>query len=99
MLYSEITKSHDPESRWLMMVLHGLGDSSSGYYWMPAARGLPWLNYQLVNAPDHYCGGYSWFDFDGDRRPGIDRSRAELNLLLDRSRESGFPTEQTFLFG
>ena len=24
---------------------------------------LPWLNYLLVNAPDKYYGGYSWFDY------------------------------------
>ncbi len=45
-----------------MVMLHGLGDSIEGYRWFPEAMGLPGMNYLLVNAPDEYYGGYSWFD-------------------------------------
>ncbi len=86
-------------SRWLMMVMHGLGDSIAGYRWLPEALDLPWLNYRLVNAPDHYFGGYSWYDFAGDPEPGVERSRRKLEELLDRQVEDGFPAERTFLFG
>ena len=51
-----------------MVMLHGLGDSIEGYRWWPEALGLPWLNHLLVNAPDDYYGGYSWFDIDDLRR-------------------------------
>jgi phospholipase/carboxylesterase len=83
----------------LMVVLHGLGDSAAGYRWMPGELRVPGLAYQLVNAPDFYYGGYSWFDIEGDMRPGIDRSRRLLVALLDENRKRGFPTGDTFLFG
>jgi len=82
-----------------MIMLHGLGDSIEGYRWMPEAVNLPWLNYLLVNAPDDYYGGYSWFDFGGDIAPGVNRSRELLFELLDQQRVNGFPTEQTVLGG
>ncbi len=98
-LLSDFIPSQVKGSRALMVVLHGLGDSSAGYHWLPGDLRLPWLNYQLVNAPDFYYGGYSWFDLDGEMRPGIDRSRALLVELLDDNRAKGFPTEQTVMFG
>ena len=80
-------------------MLHGLGDSLEGYRWMPDELHLPWLNYLLVNAPDDYYGGYSWFDFAGDIVPGVTRSRDLLFELLDEQHSKGFPTEQTILGG
>ncbi|MDB6054158.1 MAG: serine esterase [Verrucomicrobiales bacterium] len=82
-----------------MVILHGLGDSMEGFRWLPPALNLPWLNYLLVNAPDPYYTGFSWYDFAGDSSSGIARSREHLGKLLDHLRESGFPTEQTILSG
>ncbi|MBX3746316.1 MAG: serine esterase [Verrucomicrobiae bacterium] len=89
----------DKDSRWLMIVLHGLGDSLAGYRWLPDALALPWLHYRLVNAPDHYFGGYSWYDFAGDPGPGVERSARLLFELLEDSERQGFPPDQTILFG
>lgn len=85
-------------SRRLMVMLHGLGDSLEGYRWLPEAMNLPWLNFLLVNAPDEYFGGWSWFDL-ADIAPGVQRSRKLLFDLLDDLRARGFPTEQTTLGG
>jgi phospholipase/carboxylesterase len=82
-----------------MIMLHGLGDSLEGYRWLPDALNLPWLNYLLVNAPDEYYGGFSWFDFAGNIAPGVVRSRKLLFNLLDEQRAKGFATEQTTLGG
>jgi phospholipase/carboxylesterase len=82
-----------------MLVLHGLGDSLGGYRWLPEAMGLPWLSYRLVNAPDHYFGGYSWYDFAGDVETGVRRSRRLLQGLLAECEREGHPAERTFLFG
>lgn len=98
-LISTFIPAEQEGSRRLLVALHGLGDSAEGYTWMPEELGLPWLNYQLVNAPDFYYGGYSWFDFPGDIRPGIERSRALLVELLDENRARGFKTSDTVLFG
>ena len=99
MLETELHKAKDPQSRRLLIGLHGLGDSIAGYRWLPEALGLPWMNYLLVNAPDPYYGGFSWYDFAGDPGPGIVRSRRLLFQVLDAQRGAGFPTEQTVLFG
>ena len=82
-----------------MIVLHGLGDSMAGYSWVPQALNFPWLNYLLVNAPDEYYGGFSWYDYAGDAATGVRRSISLLHALLDAQRSAGFPTEQTILSG
>lgn len=97
MLHSEFIPAREKSSRlWIM--LHGLGDSLEGYRWLPQVMGFPWMNYLLVNAPDEYYGGFSWFDFAGDIVPGVGRSRKLLFDLLDAQREKGFPAEQ-IIFG
>lgn len=99
MLETEFYPATDKNSKRLLIALHGLGDSTAGYRWMPSALRLPWMNYLLVNAPDEYYGGYSWYDFDGTPGPGIERSRKALFELLDAQRANGFATEETVLFG
>ncbi len=96
---SELIPARETGSRALMLMLHGLGDSLEGYRWWPEAMGLPWMNYLLVNAPDEYYGGYSWFDFAGDIVPGVVRSRRLLFELLDRMRAEGYPSELTTIGG
>ena len=68
-LHSDLIPALEKGSRRLLIMLHGLGDSVQGYRWLPDALNLPWLNYLLVNAPDEYYGGYSWYDFVGDISP------------------------------
>ena len=99
MLDTELLPASEADSKWLMVVLHGLGDSMEGYRWLPKAMDLPWLNYLLVNAPDEYHGGYSWYDFMEDPAPGVKRSREALFELLDAQREAGFLAGQIFQFG
>ena len=99
MLDTEFLPATDKSSKRLLIASHGLGDSTAGYRWLPSAMRLPWMNYLLVNAPDEYYGGYSWYDFDGNPGPGIERSRKALFELLDAQRANGFATEQTVLFG
>ena len=99
MLRSELVPAGQRDSRRLMVMLHGLGDSIEGYRWLPEAMGLPWLNYLLVNAPDEYYGGYSWFDYPDHPAPGVGRSRRLLFELLDDLRAKNFPAEQITLAG
>jgi len=99
MLKSEFIPAEKKDSHRLMIMLHGLGDSVEGHRWLPEALNLPWLNYLLVNAPDEYYGGYSWYDFAGDIAPGVERSRKLLFTLLDGQPARGFPIEQIVLGG
>jgi phospholipase/carboxylesterase len=99
MLHSELIPAAEKNSRRLMLMLHGLGDSMDGYRWLPEAMNLPWLNYLLVNAPDKYFEGYSWFDYPNNIAPGILRSRKLLFELLDDLSLKNFPAEQITLAG
>jgi phospholipase/carboxylesterase len=98
-LETDLVPSREKDSRKLLVALHGLGDSMEGYRWLPELLECPWLNCLLVNAPDPYYGGFSWYDFATDPGPGVTRSRKLMFDLLDRQRAAGFPTEQTILFG
>jgi phospholipase/carboxylesterase len=53
----------------------------------------------LVNAPDEYYGGYSWYDFIGDMKPGVERSRKLLFELLDSQSKDGFQSREIVLGG
>lgn len=99
MLQTHFVAAQEKGSRHLMVVLHGLGDSAEGFRWLPEAMQLPWLNYLLVNAPDEYFGGYSWYNIYDQPHVGIERSRPLLFALLEQQRDAGFPTEKTFVFG
>lgn len=98
MLHAELIPAAEKSPR-LMVMLHGLGDSINGYRWLPEAMNLPWLNYLLVNAPDEYFGGWSWFDYPSNPAPGILRSRKLLFELLDDLRAKDFQAEQITLGG
>lgn len=98
MLHSELIRARDKKSNRLMVMLHGLGDSIEGYRWMPEALELPWLNYLLVNAPDEYYGGFSWFDIN-DIVPGVRQSQKLLFELLDSLPARGFEPGQMTLGG
>ena len=99
MLSTAFIPAAEKNSRQLLVLLHGLGDSLEGWRWLPDALKLPSLNYLLVNAPDEYYGGYSWFDYPGDMAPGIRRSRQSLFELLDELRAKNFPADQITLAG
>ncbi len=85
----------------LLIVLHGLGDSSAGWEWLPGELQLPWLEYLLLDAPDAYFDGHSWFGislpmdgrFTGEL-PAIDataveRSRRMIEDVLAREKAAG----------
>lgn len=99
MLETELIPAVERDSKKLLVVLHGLGDSMEGYRWLPGQMRLPWLNYLLVNAPDAYFGGYSWYDFTSDENTGVASSYRLLATLLDSLRGAGFPSADTGFFG
>ena len=98
-LDTELIPAAEADSKWLILLLHGLGDSMEGFRWLPSALKNPKLNTLLVNAPDDYYGGFSWYDIYNKPGIGVERSRGLLFDLLDRQRADGFATEQTFVFG
>jgi phospholipase/carboxylesterase len=98
MLHAEFIPAAEKESRRLMIVLHGLGDSIEGYRWWPEAMRLPWLNYLLVNAPDSYYGGFAWYDLDNPFK-GVARSRQLVFEMLDDLAGKNFSPDQIVFSG
>ena len=99
MLQTDLIKAEQPGSAWLLVVLHGLGDSMEGYRWVPRVLRFPQLNYLLVNAPDAFYGGFSWYEFTGHESTGIERSYRLIEQLLEDLAKKGHPPERIFLFG
>lgn len=108
MLTTELVAAADPTSRRLLVVLHGLGDSMEGWRWLPGELNVPWLNYLLVDAPQEYFEGYSWFGLGIPQMTGgritvesadVLASRQQLHALLDAQRAAGWASEQTALLG
>jgi phospholipase/carboxylesterase len=99
MLQTALIPALDKNSKKLLIFLHGLGSSMDEFRDLPQILGLPWLNYLLVNAPDAYYGGFSWYDFAADPGPGIHRSYKALCALLEGLPESGFSARETILAG
>ena len=99
MLQTELIKAEQAGSPWLLIVLHGLGDSMEGYRWVPRMLHFPELNYLLVNAPDAFYGGFSWYEFTGREGLGIERSYRLLEKLLDDLATKGHPPERILMFG
>lgn len=86
----------------LLLVMHGLGDSYEGWRFLPSLLKLPGLHTVLVNAPDRYFTGYSWFDIysgEANLRKGIIRSRDILFGILEELEGQGWPAEHVGVLG
>ncbi len=91
------------------LVLHGLGDSMEGWRGIVPELGLKDITFFLVNAPDDYFGGFSWFPYPGINGPIEDRSglspaiARSRDLLLETiqhlMQECDFTQDQLFLMG
>ena len=97
-LRCELARPANPSGK-LVVVLHGRGDSSAGFHWMPSTLAIEGVSWLLVNAPDPWYGGYSWYGMPPDHGPGVLRSRELLNRLFDEIEAGGYRSEDTVLFG
>ena len=86
-------------SKKLMIILHGRGDSSQGFTWLPPYLNLDDMNYLLLDAPYDYFGGRSWYDLPPNQLEGIQHSSNILTQILDTLFEERFDASQSFLFG
>ena len=86
-------------SKKLMIILHGRGDSSQGFTWLPPYFNLDEMNYLLLDAPYDYFGGRSWYDLPPHQLEGIQHSSNILTQILDSLFEERFDASQSFLFG
>ncbi|MCF6243797.1 MAG: serine esterase [Sulfurovum sp.] len=86
-------------SKKIMIVLHGRGDSSQGFTWIPEFFNIDEMNYLLLDAPYEYFGGNSWYDLPPNQLIGIAHSSSILADILDELFEEEFDASQSFLFG
>ncbi len=86
-------------SKKLMTVLHGRGDSSKGFTWLPQFMDMDEMNYLLLDAPYEYFGGNSWYDLPPNQLIGIAHSSSLLADIFDELFEEEFDASESFLFG
>ena len=86
-------------SKKLMIILHGRGDSSRGFTFLPEYLAIEDMNYILLDAPYDYYGGFSWYDLPPNQLEGIEYSRKVLTDVLDTLFEKQFNAHESFLFG
>ncbi len=86
-------------SKKLMIILHGRGDSSDGFTFLPPYLNIDDMNYLLLDAPFEYYGGFSWYDLPPHQIEGIEYSRKILTDVLNTLFEEEFNAHESFLFG
>ena len=86
-------------SKKLMIILHGRGDSSRGFTFLPPYLNMDDMNYLLLDAPYYYYGGFSWYDLPPKQLEGIAYSSSILADTLDTLFEEEFNADESFLFG
>jgi len=82
-----------------MIILHGRGDSSQGFTFLPPYLKINDMNYILLDAPYDYYGGFSWYDLPPNQLEGIKYSRKLLTDILDSLFKKQFNAHESFLFG
>jgi len=82
-----------------MIILHGRGDSSAGFTWLPPYLNMDDMNYLLLDAPYDYYGGRSWYDLPPNQLEGIEHSSQILTEVLDELFKEQFEASKSFLFG
>ena len=92
-------EGNEPKKGYLLIVLHGRGDSSDGFTWLKSNLKIPNLSVLLLNAPDPYYDGYSWYDLPPDQLQGILRSREVLERLMEEVIRQGYDPARCMLFG
>ncbi len=91
--------SEDPRAGYLMVVLHGRGDSPEGFESFRDELAIPGLSALLLQAPDPYYTGFSWYELPPDQLPGVERSRGLLEKAFAEIFTAGYVPERTFLMG
>ena len=86
-------------SKKLMIILHGRGDSSDGFTFLPEYLNIDEMNYILLDAPYDYYGGFSWYDLPPHQLEGIEYSCKVLTKVLDTLFEKQFHAHESYLFG
>ncbi|AFY03116.1 alpha/beta hydrolase [Bdellovibrio bacteriovorus] len=87
------------KSEYLMIVLHGRGDSIKPFFSFDEEMNLPEMNYLLLNAPRKFLDGYTWYGEPPYQANGVMKIREKLFDLLNDLENQGWDSKKIFLFG
>ncbi|MFV8257297.1 alpha/beta hydrolase [Bdellovibrio bacteriovorus] len=87
------------KSEYLMIVLHGRGDSIKPFFSFDEELNLPEMNYLLLNAPRKFLDGYTWYGEPPYQANGVMKIREKLFDLLNDLENQGWDSKKIFLFG
>lgn len=80
-------------------MLHGQGGSAEDFRTLQSDLGIDGLHYLLLNGSATYYNGFRWFNWDGDPRADVVRSRALLADVFSATEQAGYAPAHTFLLG
>lgn len=86
-------------SKFLMIVLHGRGDSIRPFYGFDSELNIPEMNYLLLNAPRKFLDGWSWYGEPPYQKAGVQKIRENLSEIIAQLEVQGWQSKNIFLFG
>jgi phospholipase/carboxylesterase len=86
-------------SPYLMIVLHGKGDSLRPFRKFDQELGFKNMNFLLLNAPRRYLNGFSWYGDPPYQTRGVKKIREKLLQVLADLEVHGWDPKKIFLFG
>jgi phospholipase/carboxylesterase len=86
-------------SKYLMIVLHGKGDSLKPFIDFDKELGIANMNFMLLNAPNKYLTGRSWYGDPPFQSSGVLKIRKKMFRLLDEQIALGWDPKKIFLLG
>ncbi len=87
------------KSEYLMIVLHGRGDSIKPFKAFDDELNIPEMNYLLLNAPRKFMKGYTWYGEPPYQAQGVLKIREKIFDLLNDLQNQGWDTRKIFFFG
>lgn len=91
--------SAERPSPYLMIVLHGRGDSLKPFRFFNEELKVRNINYLLLNANRKYLDGFSWYAEPPFQDQSVLKNRKRMFQLLDELHGWGWKNRQIFLLG
>lgn len=96
---SRFIPARKKNSDFLMIVLHGRGDSIRPFRAFDEELNIPEMNYLLLNAPRKFLDGWSWYGEPPYQKSGVQKIREKLSALISELQVQGWDPKKIFLFG
>lgn len=87
------------KSDYLMIVLHGRGDSIKPFSSFNEELNIPEMNYLVLNAPRRFMDGYTWYGEPPYQNNGVLKIREKMFNLLNELENQGWDSKKIFFFG